>query len=119
MLVSFVILGIWMFGSGTVCTEVGFAAADIGTLKTNLVRYRMMAGDLPSVTQGLSALVTMPSGEPVPQRWHPFMDSRALIDPWSHPYQYQNPGKVNTGGADVYSLCPDGTDGTADDVYAQ
>ena len=46
------------------------------------------------------------------------MDPSALSDPWGHPYQYRNPGKRHPEGFDVYSLGPDGKDGTADDIYA-
>ena len=87
-------------------------------METNLIRYRTMAGSLPSEAQGLHALVRKPEGDPVPQRWHQLMDAGMLVDLWGHPYQYRNPGKRHPEGIDVYSLGPDGKDGTADDIYA-
>jgi hypothetical protein len=38
-------------------------------------------------------------------------------DPWGHDYVYKNPGVKNAAGYDLYSLGPDGQDGTADDVW--
>ena len=88
-------------------------------METNLIRYRTMAGSLPSGAQGLYALVRRPEGDPIPQRWHQLMDAGMLVDLWGHPYQYRNPGKRHPEGFDIYSLGPDGKEGTADDIYAQ
>ena len=103
------------------CTETGStgALADISTLGTNIVRYRTMAGVIPSQAQGLEALAKKPTGNPVPKTWHKLTDETTLIDPWGHPYQYRNPGKRNPSGYDIYSLGPDGVDGTPDDIYTQ
>ena len=99
--------------------EIGKAMADIRTMQTNIVRYRTMAGFIPSQAQGLEALAKKPSGNPAPRSWRQLMDPSALLDPWGHPYQYRNPGKKEVGGYDIYSMGPDGQDGTADDVYPQ
>jgi len=97
--------------------EIGKATADIRTLETNVVRYRTMAGFVPSQAQGLEALSKKPNGNPAPRSWRQLTDASALTDPWGHPYQYRNPGKKNTSGYDIYSMGPDGQDGTQDDVY--
>src|SRR3569623_70381 len=112
-------LGIFAMNGGPTDTDCPRSFADIRTLETNLVRYRNMAGCLPSQEQGLEALVKRPSGDPIPTDWHALMDRRALIDPWGHPYQYRNPGKNKPDGYDVFSLGKDGVEGTEDDVYAQ
>ena len=110
-------LGIFAMKGVVGDAEIGRATADIRTLETNIVRYRTMAGFVPSQAQGLEALAKKPSGNPAPRSWRQLMDASALLDPWGHPYQYRNPGKKNQGGYDVYSMGPDGQDGTADDVY--
>ncbi|MDB6074175.1 MAG: ral secretion pathway protein [Verrucomicrobiaceae bacterium] len=110
-------LGIFAMKGVVGDAEIGKAMADIRTLQTNIVRYRTMAGFVPSQSQGLEALSKKPSGNPAPRSWRQLMDASALTDPWGHPYQYRNPGKKETGGYDVYSTGPDGQDGTQDDVY--
>ena len=110
-------LGIFAMKGVVGDAEIGRATADIRTLETNIVRYRTMAGFVPTQAQGLEALAKKPSGNPAPRSWRQLMDASALMDPWGHPYQYRNPGKKNQGGYDIYSMGPDGQDGTQDDVY--
>ena len=110
-------LGIFAMKNVIIDAEHGKAAADIRTLETNIVRYRTMAGVIPSQAQGLEALAKKPTGNPAPKSWYKLTDESTLTDPWGHPYQYRNPGKKNPGGYDVYSMGPDGKDGTEDDVY--
>lgn len=38
-------------------------------------------------------------------------------DPWGNTYVYKSPGVKNAAGYDLYSLGPDGQDGTTDDVW--
>ena len=110
-------LGIFAMKGVVGDAEIGKAMADIRTLQTNIVRYRTMAGFVPSQAQGLEAMAKKPSGNPAPRSWRQLMDSSALTDPWGHPEHYRNPGKKETGGYDVYSMGPDGQEGTQDDVY--
>ena len=110
-------LGIFAMKNVIIDAEHGKAAADIRTLETNIVRYRTMAGVIPTQAQGLEAFAKKPTGNPAPKNWYKLMDESALTDPWGHPYQYRNPGKKNPGGYDIYSMGPDGKDGTEDDVY--
>ncbi len=79
------------------------------TFKLNMRRY-------PTTDEGLQALVKAPSG--AGGNWAgPYIDDEnALVDPWGNAYRYQFPGKHNTGRYDVWSLGPDGQDGTADDI---
>ncbi len=39
-----------------------------------------------------------------------------LKDPWGNEYQYKNPGEFNEDSYDLYSMGPDGEDGTDDDI---
>jgi len=97
--------------------RVTAAKHDIGTLNQALKLYRLDIGRYPTTEQGLSALVTRPSAEPVPQHWKigGYLDSLPN-DPWGHPYQYANPG--TKGEIDVYSFGadkkPGGTGADAD-----
>src|SRR5215207_11093016 len=47
---------------------------DISTMKTMLTMYRGGAGNYPSTSQGLKALVTRPDGEPPPVTWRAVTD---------------------------------------------
>jgi len=97
--------------------RVTAAKHDIGTLNQALKLYRLDIGRYPTTEQGLGALVTRPSAEPVPQNWKTggYLDSLPN-DPWGHPYQYANPG--TKGEIDVYSFGadkkPGGTGADAD-----
>lgn len=96
--------------------EVMKARADIKTWETNLIRYKTKALMLPTQSQGLEAMVKEPTSEPKPKMWTPMSKPEALMDPWGHKYQYRNPGKSNPQSYDVFSLGPDGQEGTADDI---
>jgi general secretion pathway protein G len=91
------------------------AQADLIALREALSTYEVQTGTLPTTDQGLKALWAKPTTDPVPDQWHKIMDEEVL-DPWGHSYKYQNPGKHNTDGYDVYSMGPDGQDGTEDDI---
>ncbi|MBX3751520.1 MAG: type II secretion system major pseudopilin GspG [Opitutaceae bacterium] len=88
------------------------------SLKTALVRYRIDLGDYPSTNEGLAALLVAPAGKA--ERWRgPYIEApgnRAPTDPWGEAYRYRFPGTKNTGGYDLYSVGPDKTDGTEDDI---
>jgi general secretion pathway protein G len=89
--------------------------ADIQAFRIALSAYQLQTGTLPTTDQGLKALWAKPTTEPIPDQWRKIMDDE-VDDPWNHPYQYQNPGKHNPDGYDVYSLGPDGQAGTDDDI---
>lgn len=86
------------------------ARSDIQTLETALDLYRLDNGSYPSTDQGLNALVEKPSGEPIPQNYREGGYIKRLPpDPWSHPYQYLNPG--DHGELDIFSYGADGKPG--------
>ena len=90
--------------------KISKAKADIKAWEVNLIRYRTRCGQSPTQAQGLKALT-----DPQPKDGRPqIAKPEALLDPWGHPYQYRNPGKHNPNSYDVYSLGPDGIEGTAD-----
>ncbi|MDB6074174.1 MAG: xcpT [Verrucomicrobiaceae bacterium] len=114
-----VLVGLGIFAMKNVPDDAAFirARADLTTLKTNLIRYKTVAGALPSQVQGTEALVKRPPGNPAPKSWYKFCDDRALLDPWGKPFQYRNPAKKSDEAYDVFSMGKDGIEGTADDVY--
>jgi general secretion pathway protein G len=88
------------------------------SLKTSLVRYRIDLGDYPSTSEGLAALITAPNGKA--ERWRgPYIEvsgGKVPTDPWGEPYRYRFPGTKNKGGYDLYSVGPDKTEGSEDDI---
>jgi general secretion pathway protein G len=89
------------------------AAAQVGLYKSAINMYRMDTRQYPD---GLEALITKPSDAAMADRWSgPYMDKIAK-DPWGNDYRLEAPGKHNADGFDVWSVGPDGQDGSADDI---
>mgnify|MGYP003344029085 FL=1 len=86
------------------------AKQDIATLMQALKLYRLDNQRYPTNEQGLQALISKPSGGPMPPNWKAggYLD-RLNKDPWGNPYVYQSPG--THGEVDVYSLGADGKPG--------
>ena len=84
------------------------ARTDVGNLVQALKLYKLDNQRFPSAEQGLQALVTKPSAEPVPSNWKNYLD-KLPADPWGRPYQYLNPGLK--GEVDVMSWGADGQSG--------
>jgi general secretion pathway protein G len=89
------------------------AIADISTIDNALQLYRLDNGVFPSTQQGLSALLTPPTGQPQARNWRgPYLRNQP-IDPWGNPYQY-----VNHDGqtVEIISLGADGQPGGTGDA---
>jgi general secretion pathway protein G len=84
------------------------AQQDIASVLQALKLYRIDNSRYPSNAQGLDALVTQPTTEPLAQNWKSYLD-RAASDPWGRTYLYLNPGVH--GEIDVFSLGADGNPG--------
>ena len=86
------------------------AKQDINSIVQALKLYRLDVGRYPTTEQGLSALVTKPTSEPIPKNWklNGYVD-RLPKDPWGFAYQYSNPG--TRGEIDVFSLGADNKPG--------
>jgi type II secretion system protein G len=89
---------------------------DIATMRTLLTMYRGGAGNYPSTSQGLKALVTRPDGEPRPATWRKVTD-KVPIDPFGSEYVYIWPGQKNPVGYDLFSAGKDHQPGTDDDIW--
>ena len=87
----------------------------IAFLMNVLQAYQLDMGDFPTTEQGLQALRVRPAGV-AEIKWNgPYLEDVPL-DPWHHPYHYRYPSKHNKFVPDIWSLGPDGIDGTADDI---
>ncbi len=90
--------------------RIARAQSDVQQLKTALSMYKLDNFTYPSTAQGLQALVSKPSGQPLAKNWKTggYME-RMIKDPWGNDYQYLNPG--NHGVIDIYSMGRDGQPG--------
>ena len=83
---------------------------DINNIYSALKLYEARNYQMPDQSQGLEALVSMPTTGTKPANWLKLMDS-VPTDPWNTPYQYRNPGKRDPSGIDVFSFGPDRKEG--------
>ena len=88
--------------------RVTAARTDITNLMQALKLYKLDNMRYPTADQGLQALVSKPTSEPVPSNWKPYIE-KLPNDPWGRPYQYLNPGIK--GEVDVMSFGADGVAG--------
>jgi general secretion pathway protein G len=80
--------------------------------------YMQDMNTFPTTEQGLVALLEAPSDVENSKSWNgPYVES-VPKDPWGHDYQYAYPGTHNEKKdmPDIWSLGPDGEDGTDDDI---
>jgi len=89
-------------------TKVGILAGQIDT-------YQLHMRNFPT---GLRDLLDKPGDPRAADRWAgPYVkDASSLRDPWDNDFRLAVPGKHNTDSYDVWSVGPDGQDGTADDI---
>jgi general secretion pathway protein G len=90
--------------------------SDIQSIRTQLMLYEGMNGFYPTTEQGLQALVTRPTTEPLPTRWAQTLEQLPK-DPWKRDYVYRCPGIKNVNGFDLFSAGPDGIPDTPDDDW--
>ena len=98
--------------------KVSAARAQIEIFATALDTYRLDNDYYPTTTQGLSALRTLPQGQPAPRNWRgPYLRKDPPLDPWKKPYTYLSPGRANPESYDLLSLGRDGlVGGTGEDA---
>jgi general secretion pathway protein G len=92
------------------------AKTQIELLSVALDNYRLDNGRYPTTAQGLDALRTKPSAEPVPANWRgPYLRKEVPVDPWNRPYEYVSPGEENPSSYDLFTLGADGVPGGQDE----
>lgn len=84
------------------------AKTDITAIENALNLYRLDNGVYPTTDQGLQALVSKPTSDPIPRNWKPYLKQMPK-DPWGHNYNYLNPGEH--GEIDVFTYGADGQPG--------
>lgn len=84
------------------------AKQDISAISSALKLYKLDNFNYPTTDQGLDALVSKPTDEPVPKNWKPLLDN-VPTDPWGNPYLYLSPGEH--GAFDLFTYGADGVDG--------
>jgi general secretion pathway protein G len=92
--------------------KVAAAKQDIATIMQALKLYRLDNGRYPTTDQGLQALITKPTTEPVPSNWKQggYIERNSVpLDPWGEPYKYLSPGIRSE--IDVFSLGRDKANG--------
>lgn len=89
--------------------KLAAAKTQVESLGLALDTYRLDNDYYPSTSQGLDALVSKPSGDPVARNWRgPYLKRGVRADPWGRPYQYASPGVVNVSAYDLVTLGRDG-----------
>ena len=88
--------------------RVTAAKTDVTNLMQALKLYKLDNQRYPTAEQGLQALLTKPTTDPVPPNWKSYLDLLPN-DPWGKPYVYLNPGIK--GEVDVMSYGADGQAG--------
>ncbi|MCB1870145.1 MAG: type II secretion system major pseudopilin GspG [Gammaproteobacteria bacterium] len=82
------------------------AAAQLSMIESALDSYRLDVGKYPRNLEDLNE----DSGSN-PAWAGPYLKKGIPLDPWGNKYEYQQPGKHNRKGYDLYSFGADGRDG--------
>src|SRR5262245_13620927 len=120
LLLVLVILGILAaivvpkFSGRTEQARMTAAQSQIATFGTALDAFEVDNGYYPKGKNGLNDLVQQPRDA---QNWRgPYLKGDVPLDPWTHPYIYECPGKMNPTSYDLMSMGPDGRVGGDDDI---
>jgi len=89
------------------------ARTQIASFETALNTFEIDNGFFPSGADGLADLITPPKNA---ANWKGPYLKEIPLDPWKNQYVYENPGKNNAAGFDIYSMGPDGRADTEDDI---
>jgi general secretion pathway protein G len=103
--------------------NISATESQLKLLRSCLQRYMLDMKEFPPTEQGLKALVKKPAdlSEAKAKRWDgPYTEAGELPkDPWGNDFQYEYPPKHGTTDfPDLWSLGPDGEDGTEDDIVS-
>lgn len=67
------------------------AKQDIAAIQSGMDLYKLDNGTYPTTDQGLQALVSKPTSDPIPRNWKSDGYLQKLpVDPWGQAYQYVN-----------------------------
>ncbi len=103
--------------SGT--QEKAFRDTTTATIKgmaSQLELFKLHCGRYPSSDEGLGALLAKPDDESLEGKWAGPYIKEAAKDAWGKELMYRQPGQYNETGYDIWSVGPDGQEGTDDDL---
>jgi len=91
------------------------ATIQVAALERAIDNYKFGTKQYPT---SMEDLADKPSDAKLAKNWAgPYIKTnKDLIDPWDNDYKYDAKGKKNQGSYDIWSMGPDGQDGTADDI---
>ena len=101
--------GIYLLSGNVDTAKETRVEGDLNALATQLQLYEARCQRLPTTDQGLDALVTKPTKEPVPDRWTALLQE-TMKDPWGQPYKYRAPSQHSKKSYDIWSAGKDGID---------
>jgi len=118
VLVILVILGsiaVPMFSGVGARADKQAAQVQVDLLESAITMYHAGARQYPN---SLEDLITQPSDPKMAAKWDgPYLPAnKSLEDPWTNPYKYNAKGTKSGAGFDVWSMGPDGQDGSDDDL---
>jgi general secretion pathway protein G len=83
------------------------AKQDVTAIQSALDLYKLDNGSYPTTDQGLQALVSKPTSDPIPRNWKSDGYLQKLpVDPWGQDYQYVNDNEK----LKIFSYGPKGKD---------
>ena len=93
--------------------KVNIAKGDMASISVALKMFKLHNDRYPTTAEGLGALVQAPASS---RNWKgPYLDRVEMPkDPWREEYLYRFPGVNNSYGFDIWSLGPDGVEGSDD-----
>lgn len=107
--------GIYLLSGNVDVAKETRVQGDINAIATQLQLYEARNSRMPTTEQGIEALVTKPTKEPLPERWTALLEEEPK-DPWGQPYKYRYPAQKSKKPYDLYTVGKDGIEGTEDDI---
>lgn len=101
-----------VFSNTRKSSMIRIAKTEVGNIRTAIDQYEIEMGQYPS---NLEELVKKPSGDDGSMWSGPYIE-QVKKDPWNNDYRLKAPGTHNTDTFDLWSVGPDGQEGTDDDI---
>ena len=99
--------------------KIQSATTQMYNISQALDNFKLDNGFYPTTEQGLDALVNKPSFGKQAKAYPDggYLKQRSVPrDPWDESYSYLSPGINNPNSYDIWSMGPDGEEGTGDDI---
>jgi general secretion pathway protein G len=99
--------------------DKGIAEIDLKSLKNALRQFRLEFNRFPTDEEGIAVLWSKStlSADADQTKWRSFVEEAKPNDPWGHAWGYRQKGeKAPEGMFDLWSVGPDGEEGTTDDI---